>query len=379
VLNEQRINQAAVQSQGFNNNYMGFLTRRAKLWKYYWKTYWKHEEIIRVLEKKDDKDPDWIAINKIVADEYGGVKTENSLDDADAYDITFEDSWKSPTMRDKTLKQLSDMMQGGALKNDPEMASIVMAYSLLLSDAPQDFKNQIKAAQEAKKQAAEAQAKAGPMPEPIRLSMSVDAEALHDPNTVLFLEGTRTINPDLAKQMLAAGPIPAEGDGGAQKLAQENQALKLQLGNKSQELQLKAADLQIKAQDSERNHQVKTADLAIKAQSAQSQKADPTLAVAHVKATTEIEKAHINAAAKIHTTRMGSEASGGEGRPHSEASEAKEPRAQDNTLARLVADQGRRFGKAIQDLSKAVHAPKKIKIQRNGDGKIVGASVEAGA
>lgn len=318
VLNEQRINQAAVQTQGFNNNYMGFLTRRAKLWKFYWKEYWKHEDVIRVLEKKDDKDPDWITINQIVADEYGNPKTQNSLDDADAYDITFEDSWKSPTMRDKVLKQLSDMMQGAAMKNDPEMASIVMSYSLMLSDAPQDFKNQIKAMQENKKKAAEAAAKAGPTPEPIRLSMSVDEKGLHDPNVILFLEGTKTINPQLAQQMLQSGPLPPETDPAAsgehQKALQENQALKLQAADKSREHAIKAAEVNQKGQENaqtfalkDRELKIKEGELAVKAADVHANKpppVDPAIITAHIKAAAELEKAHIGAATEIHKTKL---------------------------------------------------------------------------
>jgi hypothetical protein len=404
VLNEQRINQASVQAQGFNNNYMGFLTRRAKLWKYYWKTYWKSEDVIRVLEKKDEKDPDWIAINKIVTDEYGNVQVQNSLDDADAYDITFEDSWKSPTMRDKVQKQLSNMMQNGSLQNDPELASEVYSYFLQLSDAPQDFKNRVKQIADAKRANAEAASKAGPVPEPIRLSMSVDSQGLHDPNTILFLESAKQITPELAQQMLQAPPAPQADPSVSvehQNAVQENQSLKLDAANKSQEMQLRATELNLKAQETAHMLQLKSEELEIKkgelalktadtqASQAAAAKAppaplmDPQIVIAQMKAASEIEKAHIAAATDIHKTHLTFQQNEEKVKGEQEKASAQKnqesakiiqavSKAQ-NDLSAEVVRQGNEFGSAIQVLTKAIHAPKKITVKRNDDGKIIGA------
>lgn len=161
VLNEQRIQQSFIQSQNFTNNYMGFLVRRARLWKYYWKEFFDAEEVIRVLEKKDPEDPDWIAVNKVVADEFGQPYKANSLDDGDAYDITFEDSWKSPTVRDKVRQQIVQLQQSTAVQADPVLNAFLTYYFVQLSDAPQDMKSLIREhssvikQQEAQKQAAE--------------------------------------------------------------------------------------------------------------------------------------------------------------------------------------------------------------------------------
>lgn len=144
ILNEQRIQQSFIQSQGFTNNYMGFLTRRAKLWKYYWKEFFDAEEVIRVLEKKDENDPDWIAINKIVIDEFGNPQKHNALDDGDAYDVTFEDSWKSPTVRDKVRQQIIQLQQNAAVQQDPTLNTFLTYYFLQLSDAPQELKSMVK-------------------------------------------------------------------------------------------------------------------------------------------------------------------------------------------------------------------------------------------
>jgi hypothetical protein len=408
VLNEQRIQQSFIQSQGFTNNYMGFLARRAKLWKYYWKEYWKGEDVIRVLEKKDDKDPDWIKINEIVRDEFGNVTRKNTFDDADAYDITFEDSWKSPTMRDKVLKQLTQM---GTANQDPELGALITAYSLHLSDAPQDFKNQVKQISDSKAQAAQEQAKSGPPAEPLRLSMAIKSEDLHDPNTILFLEQAKAIPPELAQQMANTPAAPAEADPKVsidhQNTQAENQALKLANANKSQEAQLKAAELHLKAQETAKSLQQKDRELAIKegelalkahaertaalaaAKAPVAPVVDPQIVTAHIKAKTEIEKAHIAAAAGIHTTHLsldkseeskrGEEAAKivdrkiterSEG-PHQETVKAVATLAKaHNQLAEKVAEQGGEIAK----ISKAVHAPRKVTVERDVDGKITGAS-----
>lgn len=144
VLNEQRIQQAFIQNQGFTTNYMGFLARRAKLWKYYWKEYFDAEEVIRVLEKKNPEDPDWITINQIVQDEFGNVKRANTLDDADAYDMTFEDSWRSPTVRDKVRQQIVQLQANPAVQQDPTLNAFLTYYFLQLSDAPQEMKDLVR-------------------------------------------------------------------------------------------------------------------------------------------------------------------------------------------------------------------------------------------
>lgn len=163
VLNEQRIQQAFIQNQGFTTNYMGFLARRAKLWKYYWKEYFDAEEVIRVLEKKNPEDPDFITINQIVMDNFGQVARANTLDDADAYDITFEDSWRSPTVRDKVRQQIVQLQANPAVQQDPTLNAFLTYYFLQLSDAPQEMKNlvrehsQVIAQAEAQKAAVEQQ------------------------------------------------------------------------------------------------------------------------------------------------------------------------------------------------------------------------------
>lgn len=200
ILNEQRIQQSFIQSQGFTNNYMGFLTRRAKLWKYYWKEFFDAEEVIRVLEKKDEADPDWIAINKVVVDEFGNAEKHNSLDDADAYDITFEDSWRSPTVRDKVRQQIIQLQQNSAVQQDPTLNAFLTYYFLQLSDAPQEMKSMVK-----EHSAVIAQA------EEQKRQMEADAAILDQQSQMQDIaqkeaEGTTLLPPP--KQNPGAGPTP---------------------------------------------------------------------------------------------------------------------------------------------------------------------------
>jgi hypothetical protein len=403
VLNEQRIQQAAVQTQPFNNNYSSFLIKRAKLWKAYWKEYWKAEEVIRVLEKKDDKDPDWITINQIVQDEYGNVQTKNSLDDADAYDITFEDSFKSPTVRDKVQKQLSTMMQNGSLQQDPELAAEVYSYFLMLSDAPQDFKNRVKQIAENKKKAQEAAAQAGPVPEPVRLSASIKAEDLHDQNMILFLENAKAIPPELAQQMLQSPPVTAEG--GADLIIDKQAEAQA----RDQEMILKSAELRLKAQEVTEANQLKAQELEIKqdelelkriqtqAEISNRMRQEPILDESKkhehetnlqmMKIQGELEKAQLMAEASLIQAKMG----------HDRSDEARETKASEvrtkeseKVAIKMNAESTKAVeaikkaqekleekvlsqGEQITDIKKIVSAPKKVTIERDDTGKITGA------
>jgi len=140
ALNEQRIQQASIQSQVQVKNYQNFLTQRAKLWMYYWNQYFTAEQVIRIIQKKNEDDPDYIVINQLVMDEFGQVKKVNSLQDIDAYDIVFEDSWQSPTMRDKTIKKIGELLNTGAVQGDPVLNTYLTLYYLKLTDAPSELK-----------------------------------------------------------------------------------------------------------------------------------------------------------------------------------------------------------------------------------------------
>lgn len=403
VLNEQRIQQSFIQNQPFTNNYLAFLTRRAKLWKYYWKEYWKGEDVIRILEKKDDKDPDWIKINEIVTDTWGNVSRRNTFDDADAYDMTFEDSWKSPTVRDKVRKQLSELMGNKASQEDPELNAMMFAYFLQLSDAPQEFKSQVKTIAENKQKAAEERAKNGTPPEPLRLSMSIKSEDLHDANTIALLGHAKVIPPELAQAMSQSGPVAAPADPSIAIDAQrEAQKMDLEAKHKAGELGIKAQETQVKTVETartldlkERELALKEKDLALKAAEAQSKaqeaknqpqqdpQADKALQIelATIKAQTEIEKATIAAQASLQSSEM-TIASSDEKRTTEKAAKQvnEKTAASDKAIQEVrkahddLAGKVEKQGETIEDILKAVKAPKKITVERDGEGKIVGAT-----
>lgn len=198
ILNDQRIQQASVQSQVQVTNYMNFLTQRAKLWMYFWNTYFTAEQVIRVVEKKDPKDPDYITINQLVMNDWGQVSRENSLAEADAYAIVFEDSFQSPTNKDKARKQLTEMMHAPAIANDPVLSAMLYSQILTVSDIPQDLKSKSTAYLE-KKIADASQPKA---PEKTIPSTSLALKGdLHDPETLEYLELIGAIPPGSAARL----------------------------------------------------------------------------------------------------------------------------------------------------------------------------------
>lgn len=162
ALNEQRVQQAAAQSMVAVANYQNFLMQRAILWCCYFAEYWDFQDVVRVVEKSDPNGPDYITINELVQDAWGNITRRNNLKDLLNYDIVFEESWQSPSMREDTRRQIAKIMESGAVKGDPVLSSFLQYYFVLLTDAPQDFKNffrehsQVIQAQEKEKQTREA-------------------------------------------------------------------------------------------------------------------------------------------------------------------------------------------------------------------------------
>jgi hypothetical protein len=158
VLNQQRIQQADVQSQVFISNYRLFLTKRAKVWYAMWREFFPYEMTVRITNKVNPDDADFFTVNKQVIDERGMVKKINDINSA-RFDIVFEESWQSQTMRDKTSKLIAGMMASQGAQADPVMLSVMNMWLLRLADAPQDFKNfMYERSQVLKKQDQQAQA-----------------------------------------------------------------------------------------------------------------------------------------------------------------------------------------------------------------------------
>lgn len=142
VLNNQRIEQAFVMLLTSVENYKLFLTKRAKLIGYYDREYSTDEEVFRVIEKKSKEGPEWMSINKPEMDEYGNIQKANDISTAE-FDIVFEDSWNSPTVREKTRQQIIQLQQNAAVQQDPVLNTFLTLYFLKLSDAPQDLKDYV--------------------------------------------------------------------------------------------------------------------------------------------------------------------------------------------------------------------------------------------
>jgi len=140
VLNEQRIQQSFVQLQGFVKNYMHFLRRRGKLWMYYWQEYFNQEEVFRVTEKKHPDDAEYFSINKPQINEYGELAIDNDIT-AGEYDMVFEDSYQSPTIKDKVRQQIIELQNSPSVQQDPVLNTMLTMYFLKMSDAPQDLKD----------------------------------------------------------------------------------------------------------------------------------------------------------------------------------------------------------------------------------------------
>lgn len=179
-LNEQRTQQSYIQSAWSNNNYQHFVTKRGKLWVYFFQQFFPFEMNVRVMEKKDPKDPDHITINQMVDDGYGGVRKVNDIN-SNRYDTVFEDSWQSPTVKDKVRQQITQLMGMSGIQMDPTLSAFLTLYFLKLSDAPQDLKDFVKEhsqvikAQEMQKQEMEAQTTA--MGNTQQLQQIADTEA----------------------------------------------------------------------------------------------------------------------------------------------------------------------------------------------------------
>lgn len=218
VLNEQRIQQAFTQSQVQVTNYMNFLTQRAKLWMYYWNSCFTAQQTIANIDKLNPTDPDTITINKLVIDQWGQPKRINNLQDADAHQIVFEDSWQSPTNKDKIRKQVTEFAQTAGVANDPILTMMLASYFLQSSDVPSSLKTSATSYLDNKVKQAQNPPPPPPPPkqppDPIRVSLALQGADLHDPEVLAMLEYSNAI-PAGAAQQMSTGPgaqIKQSGD-----------------------------------------------------------------------------------------------------------------------------------------------------------------------
>lgn len=161
---EMRIQQSFSQLLGLITNWKHFLTRRGKLWYAMWREFFPFEMQVRVIEKKNPQDPDFMTINEPIGiDPMGNVVRANDINAAE-FDITFEESTESPTTKEGIRGALVQVMNMAA-QLDPVMAAWLVKRIVELTDIPQedkDFLNQhmqvIQQAQQQEQQAAQMQA-----------------------------------------------------------------------------------------------------------------------------------------------------------------------------------------------------------------------------
>lgn len=158
---EMRIQQAFTQLLGLITNWKYFLTRRGKLWYAAWREFFPYEMQVRVIQKKNPQDPDFMTINEPVGiDPMGNVVRANDINAAE-FDITFEESVESPTSKEGIRTALVQVMNMAA-QLDPVMAAWLVKRIVELTDIPQedkDFLNQhMQVVQQAQQQEQQAQA-----------------------------------------------------------------------------------------------------------------------------------------------------------------------------------------------------------------------------
>lgn len=439
ILNSQRIEQSAIQLQPFVANVKHFLKRRAELAYYYWREYYTYPMKVRIIGDQGAQaaqapgpqmqgqpgqppvqPPTHVEINQEQpvmdwqGNATGAIEKINDINVA-RYDVDVEDSFQSPTYRAKVLQQLTDVMQRPGV--DPGLMDILFLEFAKSTDMAQTTKDSIKQYIQSKQEAAQ-QPPQTPPPEPIRVSMSVKSEDLSNPAMISMLVATKVITPEEAQMMMQQAP---QGPAQDPKLMQEhqgalaeNQSLKQQLESRAQEaalkqqqLQLETARFQHEADLSTQQHQLETAkfehEIAVKADDQEMAKQgmllqhtgdetgemgapveDSSIAVAHIKAQTEIEKARINADAHMQTARMSHDATSkaGQAKPGKAMHEDGETMGQDYSVAIAKLQDGQQSIETIlADITKKMGATKHITVHRDAQNKITGATatIEGGA
>lgn len=140
---EMRIQQSFTQLLGLITNWKYFLTMRAKLWYAMWREFFPFEMQIRVMEKKNPEDPEFMTINEPIGiDPMGNVVRANDINAAE-FDITFEESLESPTAKEGMRAALTQLMNmAGQL--DPVMAAWLFKRIMELTDLLEDDKSFLK-------------------------------------------------------------------------------------------------------------------------------------------------------------------------------------------------------------------------------------------
>lgn len=148
LLNAQRIEQSYIQLQGFIANFRAFLESLYLLRYAYTRIYYTDEMIIRVTKEGAKGSPEFLELNKpqVEWDPIAGQNKVTLLNDINSmvYDITVEDSTRTPTYRAQILAQITQMFQSNAATQDPVLGAALFQEFVDLSDMSAEVKEFIK-------------------------------------------------------------------------------------------------------------------------------------------------------------------------------------------------------------------------------------------
>lgn len=145
-LNQQRIEQSYVQLQTFVSNYRTFLEVLYKLRYSYTREYYDDEMVIRITQEGAKGDPEELTLNAtaIEPDGRGGARL-TTLNDVNSmiFDITVEDSTRTPTFRAQLMSQITDLIQSNAVANDPVLGAALFGEFVEVSDLSPETKEMV--------------------------------------------------------------------------------------------------------------------------------------------------------------------------------------------------------------------------------------------
>lgn len=159
TLNQQRIEQGNTQLAEFINNFRLYRKTLANLRYAYAREIYTDEMLVRV-EGLDGKIQSYTLNQEVQGTDPhgfpipGSVVKINDITSA-LFDIRMVDSFKSPTVRDRQLQVLGQLMQNQAVMADPDMSRALITEFARLSDSSAEFKAAIAQAGAARAAAAQ--------------------------------------------------------------------------------------------------------------------------------------------------------------------------------------------------------------------------------
>lgn len=240
ILNSQRIEQSFVQLQPLIANIKYFLRRRAELAYYYWREYWTFPMEFRIVggqpqgqgaiqaqgQGQDQgqgagQPPaapnarqgvvqrgqhQFVTLNQEVPVQdwqgrpTGALQKINDITVAEM-DVDIEDSYQSPTYRNKVQQQLSDLMTKAG-NVDPVLMEALFGEYAKATDMSQETKDVVAQSIQQRQQAAN-QPPPPPPPERPKISVNLKGEDLTSPAALELLRATGALPPDVLDRLEA--------------------------------------------------------------------------------------------------------------------------------------------------------------------------------